>query len=107
MAEKSLPVSARVDALCDRNSPTYVDGLGINGVSKILASIEPTKWPVENKPVRDARDSFGYEPPRGGTIGQKYAAFAELMQRFMKESEAKDMLELDAFFYRRGLQKRK
>jgi hypothetical protein len=99
LADRSRPIAERVNALCDRESPNYVEGFGLNAATKILASIEPSKWPVENHPIRAARKSFGYSPPRGGSFGEKYAVFADTMQTFKAASGAKDMLELDGFFY--------
>jgi len=102
LSQSGRPITERVDAILDSRRPTRVSGLGINAVSKILASIEPKKWPVWNNPVKRALDDFGYRPPRGATPGQKYAAFAELMMQFMKETNAPDTLALDCFFFGKG-----
>jgi hypothetical protein len=42
---------------------------------------------------------FGYEKARGSSQGEHYLEFAKLMGRFRKESGARSMLDLDAFFY--------
>jgi hypothetical protein len=57
---------------------------------------------VWNHPVSLALDSFGYEQSRGASQGERYAAYADLMRKFRKESKAPDMLVLDCFFYNIG-----
>ncbi|MDF7824106.1 phospholipase D-like domain-containing protein [Pontiellaceae bacterium B12227] len=99
LADKSLNVADRVDAVLDPSKASHVTHLGINAVTKILASMEPKKYPVWNAPVKKALAYFGYESPRGASVGQKYAAYAELMKKFMKDCGAPDMLALDCFFY--------
>ncbi len=98
LADRSLPVHLRVDNILDRRRSSHVKYFGINAVSKILASLEPKRWPVWNKPVKEALAEFGYRSPRGASPGQKYAAFADIMARFMSDVGAKDMLALDCFF---------
>jgi phosphatidylserine/phosphatidylglycerophosphate/cardiolipin synthase-like enzyme len=99
LARPEMAVAQRIDAVLDPAKKTHVSYLGINAASKILSSIEPKKWPVWNNPVKRALDAFGYRSPRGATPGQKYAAFAELMTQFMRDTKAPDMLALDCFFY--------
>jgi hypothetical protein len=93
----------RVDAILTPTGSDRVSFLGINAVSKILASADPQQCPVWNNPVQRSVRAFGYKPPRGATPGQKYAAFAELMEHFMRETGAPDMLALDSFFYAKDL----
>ena len=99
LARPETAVAQRIDAVLDPTKQTHLSYLGINAVSKILSSIEPKKWPVWNNPVKRAVDAFGYKSPRGATPGQKYAAFAELMTQFMRDTKAPDMLALDCFFF--------
>jgi len=99
LADKTKPVAQRVDAILESSSPMHVTHLGINAVTKILASIEPKRWPVWNNPVKRSLSGFGYKSPRGASPGQKYAAFAEIMSDFKSDTEAPDMLALDCFFF--------
>jgi hypothetical protein len=92
LTNHSAPIVKRIES-------ALVWGFGINGISKIIASAEPAKWPVWNRAVQNAVGSFGYTSPRGATPGQKYAAFARLMTDFMRETKAPDMLALDCFLY--------
>ena len=99
LADKTKPVAQRVDTILDPSKPTHVTYLGINAVSKLLASMEPKRWPVWNNPVKRALRDFGYKSPRGASPGQKYAAFAEIMSDFKSDTKAPDMLALDCFFF--------
>jgi hypothetical protein len=78
---------------------TGIWGMGINVASKILAASNPNRYAVWNNPVRAALLSFGYVVPRGGTIGSKYAAYAEAMKDFQHRTGAPDMLALDCYFF--------
>jgi HKD family nuclease len=102
LAKRNMPIAERVDGILAPGGQTHVSHLGINAVSKILASMEPRKWPVWNNLAKLALSNFGYKVPRGVTPGQKYAAFADLMQEFIKETIAPDMLALDCFIYWKG-----
>ena len=97
LSKTKIPIVQRVDAALDSKNKTYVSYLGINAVSKILASIEPKKWPVWNNVAKRVMHQFGYKAPRNASPGQKYAAYAELMRQFMRDTNATDMLALDCF----------
>lgn len=77
----------------------HVPSVGLNVISKILAVNYPKTWPVYNGPVAAVLQEFRYKAPRGASRGEKYLAFAKLMRRFVKETGAKNMLQLDPFFY--------
>lgn len=94
--KSTIPIAERID------DATNIWRVGINLVSKILASIDKRRYPVWNAPVRAALESFGYSIPRGGTVGSKYAAFTEAMQDFRIRTKAPDMLALDCFLFEKG-----
>ena len=77
----------------------HVPSVGLNVISKILAVNYPKTWPVYNGPVAAVLRDFRYKAPRGASRGEKYLAFAKLMRRFVQETGAKNMLQLDPFFY--------
>lgn len=99
LIKSDVPIAQRIDAAINPQEKTYVWRLGINAVSKILASIEPKKWPVWNNVAKRVMHQFGYKAPRNASPGQKYAAYAELMRQFMRDTHAVDMLALDCFIY--------
>lgn len=99
IAQSKLDIARRVDAVLNHGSPEHVNFLGINAVSKILASIDPKRCPVWNNPVKRSVLAFGYKAPRGATPGERYAAFAKLMLNFVRDTGASDMLALDSFFF--------
>lgn len=98
LIDDSKPIEVRINDLLNERGRHRIYGVGPNFVSKILAVHNPQEYSVLNDPVKKSLDKFGYERHRG-TIGQKYAEFASLMRRFMKESGARDSLAVDAFFY--------
>lgn len=97
LADATVSIEQRVDAILSTAGAFRVPYLGINAVSKILACQEPHKWPVWNGPVETALRSFEYKAPAGATQGQKYRAFASLMATFLDATGAADMLALDCF----------
>ena len=99
LLDESIPVAERVNYLVDNNRSTGISGMGINTVSKALLASAPKRWPVMNGPVENVLDYYGYAEPFRVSKGDKYAAYAELMQRFIKEAGIKNMMALDCFFY--------
>ncbi len=100
--DDGIGVADRIDAVVARGGRLYVPHLGMNAATKTLASYYPDKWPVWNTPVAVALDDFGYDPPRGASKGQKYEVYAELMQAFVRETGARNMIELDCFLGSHG-----
>lgn len=98
------PVSERMDYIIDNSRSTGVKGININTASKILTAHNHKKWPVRNGPVDGVLKYYGYKDPRGLTVGEKYEAFANLMEEFIKQTGAQDMLALDCFFYEKNKQ---
>jgi len=99
LLDETQPVDHRLDAILLKRGRFHVDGVGLNLLSKVLAVHDPRQWPVFNDPVRQTLKHFDYEAPRGASKGGKYRAFAELMQKFKRESGARNMLMLDPVFY--------
>lgn len=99
LVNEVVPIHERINTLLDSRQPVALRGLGINLLTKILVAHRPNKWPVFNGPVGDVLKNFGYEQPRGSERGEKYAAFAHRMKKFMLETGAPDMIALDCFFY--------
>ncbi len=97
LVDDSKPLEARLEAVL--SGQHRVDGVGLNFLSKVLAVHDPMKFTVLNKPVAVALKHFEYEPTRGYSEAEHYLEFAELMQRFLRESGARSTLDLDAFFY--------
>jgi len=98
LADQDKTVQQRVDAIRERSKKTYVKYMGVNLLSKILASSEPKQYPVWNSLVEGELKKFNFKMPHGATEGEKYAAFADLMSQFMIETKAPDMIALDCFF---------
>ncbi len=99
LLDETQPVDHRLDAILLKQGRFHVDGVGLNLLSKVLAVHNPRQWPVFNDPVRQTLKHFDYEAPRGASKGGKYRAFAELMQKFKRETGARNMLMLDPVFY--------
>jgi len=97
LIDDSKPVAARLDAVLD--GKYQVRRVGPAFFTKILAVHDPKNLPVWNKVVEHAMKDFGYEKARGSSPGEQYLEFAKLMRRFRKESGARSMLDLDAFFF--------
>jgi HKD family nuclease len=102
----SNPELAILDVLA-RKGRFQIKGLGINTVSKILAALHPSDWPVYNKRVATVLADFGYKAPRGVGRDGRYIAFRNAMQRFMTACKERglshvDAISLDAFFYDRS-----
>ncbi len=102
LLNETVPIHQRINTLLDSRQPVALRGLGINLLTKILAAHRPNKWPVFNGPVREFLQSFGYEEPKGVDTGEKYAAFAGLMKRFLEQTGAPSMIALDCFFYKQS-----
>ena len=102
LLNETKPIHERINRLLDPHQQVALRGLGINLLTKILASHRPNKWPVLNGPVREVLQSFGYEEPKGADTGEKYAAFARLMKKFMEQTGAPSMIALDCFFYKQS-----
>jgi len=100
LVNERILIESRVAALLELGGQYRVEGLGLNGVSKILAVHARCKWPVYNDPVIKALKHFGYDSGGGGSIGLRYRAFADLLQEFGRKCDAPDMVALDTFFYR-------
>jgi HKD family nuclease len=100
LVDERLPIEERIGSLLEPGGRYRTTGLGLNGVSKILAVHARKKWPVYNAPVVKALRHFGYESGHGGSGGLRYRAFADRMGKFARQSNAPDMIALDAFFYR-------
>jgi HKD family nuclease len=97
LIDDSNPIEERLDAVL---SGRYkVEGVSENFLTKVLAVHNPLKFTVWNDAIKRALGDFGYEHTRGLSKAQKYLEFAELMERFLKESGARSTLELDAFFF--------
>lgn len=96
------PIHERINTLLNSRQQVALRGLGINLLTKILAAHRPNKWPVFNGPVREVLQSFGYEEPKGADTGEKYAAFARLMKKFMEQTGAPSMIAVDCFFYKQS-----
>jgi HKD family nuclease len=105
LVDENIPIEKRVDSVLD--GPAAIRGLGRGGASKILASANPSKWPVLNGPVETVLKSYGYKTRRGFSIGQKYRAFSSFMNMFKAKAKAPDFIALDAFFKSTEKQKRK
>mgnify|MGYP000582267816 CR=1 FL=1 len=95
--EKS--VAERLDYIIDNDRKTGIQGVNLNTATKILTVSNPDLWPVHNAPIKKALDYYGYKAPRTSSKGEKYAAFADLMQQFVKDTGLKDMIQLDCFFF--------
>lgn len=99
LLDENISVVERFNNLKDNKRPTGVVGIGENIISKILLVSASKHWPVKNAPVTQVLEHYGYVAPFQVSEGDKYAAYAELMQRFIKEAGIKDMMALDCFFY--------
>lgn len=99
LRDETIPIDDRLSAIFDSHGRYRLRGLGLNTISKILASINPKKWPVYNSRVEAVLRHFEYEVSRGASQGDRYIAYANLMADFMRDCGAVDVLELDAFFY--------
>lgn len=99
LVDEEIDVVDRINSLVDKAERTYVSYLGMNMTTKVLAAHQPEKWPVLNEPVRKTLKHFGYTVPRGLSEGERYKLLADLLNKFMKETGAKNMLMLDRFFY--------
>lgn len=94
-----IPAEERLSALLDRDGRYRTVGIGVNIVSKVLATHNPKSWPVYNSPVETTLKAFGYNLRRGLGHSGRYLAFREMIRKFMLESGAPDMLALDCFFF--------
>lgn len=98
LIDESVPIEKRMEAILAKNGSHHIQGFGIGGVTKILVSAYPDKWPVLNGAVNTALKFFGYEAPRGIGIGGRYLQFAKSMASFKNDANAPDFISLDAFF---------
>jgi HKD family nuclease len=96
LVDERVSVEERVNSVL--KGANRINGFGQGGISKILIAANPKKWPVLNGPVETTLKFFGYEAPRGLSIGQKYKVFAEFLERFKAKTGARDFIALDAFF---------
>jgi HKD family nuclease len=88
-----------LSSILNRDGDLHVRGMGLNTISKILACTNPTRWPVYNSRVESVLKRFGYETSGALSASARYIAYADLMLRFMRACGARNVLELDAFFY--------
>lgn len=101
LIDDDIDIVKRINAVVDHDKDG-IKGIGLNTASKILTAHDINVWPVINKPVVKALEVYGYKKAKTTNDGIAYAAFAELMQKFKSETNCKDMLELDCFFYWAG-----
>jgi HKD family nuclease len=92
-----------------RKGPLKINGFGINTVSKTLAALYPSDWPVYNSRVAIALAAFGYKAPRGAGRDGRYIAFRNAMVKFMAACKQRgllnvDAISLDAFFLERSVE---
>ena len=99
LVSENKSVAERLDYIIDNDRRTGIPGVNLNTATKILTVSNPNLWPVHNAPIKKALKHYGYKAPRTSSEGEKYAAFAELMQKFVKDTGLKDMIQLDCFFY--------
>jgi HKD family nuclease len=97
LVDDSKPMEARLHAVLDGRFK--VEGVGLNFLTKVLAVHDPMRFTVFNQPIAKALYYFKYERTRGYTQAKRYLEFAELMKRFLKESDGRSSLDLDAFFF--------
>jgi HKD family nuclease len=88
-----------LDEFLRKNGKHHIKGFGLNAISKVLAVHKPEEWVVYNSPVEETLRRFGYIPPRGASVAEKYGAFVRMMDKFRRATGAKDAFALDAFFY--------
>lgn len=96
LVDDSRKIEARMQAVL--SGPAKVKGIGLNVITKILTAHDGKSWPVYNQRVQGVLEKYGYGIPRGAGKAEKYLAFAKLMQRFVRETGARDMYALDRFF---------
>jgi hypothetical protein len=74
-----------------------VKGASLNTISKILATHDPSSWPVFNNKAKEVWRDFGYKEPRGATITDSYLAYRDLMNKFRLDCEAEGCKDVDTF----------
>ena len=74
-----------------------IKGFGVNTVSKILASYDPTEWPVYNSRVSDVLKDLGYSPTRGADEADRYLAYRNVMKKFMNSCAELGCRPIDAW----------
>jgi HKD family nuclease len=99
LVDDARPIRARLHEVLDPDGRYHVKGAALNFMSKVLAVHDSQQFAVFNRPVAGALSKFGYESDRG-SASQKYLAFSALMRRFLTESGAPSMLDLDGFFFK-------
>ena len=99
LADESVSISSRIDAVVPNRSTYHVPGIGMNIATKVLAMLKPAQRPVYNQPVADTLGAFGYEAAtKGSSDGMRYNVFCDEMGSFVKECGLSEMLTIDSFF---------
>lgn len=80
-------------------------GVPVRGafLSEMLCLRYPDLYPVLNDPTTKFKIANGFKPPRSGTEGSKYLAFAKYLRRAIAANPgypAKDLAELDTLIWR-------
>jgi HKD family nuclease len=74
-----------------------VQGASLNTISKILATHDPSSWPVFNNRAKEVLRDFGYKAPRGATTTASYLAYRDLMKKLRLACEMEGCRDVDAF----------
>jgi hypothetical protein len=98
LADVSIPIASRIDAVVPNGSAYHVPGIGMNIATKVLAMLEPAARPVYNQPVADTLGAFGYATTTKESEGKRYEIFCREMSSFVKECGLSQMLKIDSFF---------
>jgi len=99
LINEAIPIEKRMYELLDNKGKYHIKGVGINIITKVLAIHDPKKYPVINKPVKDTLKRYNLPIPTGKDIYTKYFELSRVLQGFYKNTNAKNMYELDIFLY--------